>query len=175
MAAVGDRAWILATAYGFVCVLTLLACRVSRRSDERAFWAGTTLLLIFLGLAKAGHLQGSITNWLRMAARGEGWYRSRAALQYLVLVLVIVAVVLFITKVRAWPHKLDSTIAAAGTAFVLLIGFIGIRAASIHEIDAAMTMSIGGLRLGWWLELAALVVVAISARLYARNARHRRT
>jgi len=112
---------------------------------------------------------------LRMTARGEGWYGSRATLQYAVLLLVILGVVLVVTKVRTSPRRPKPNIVAAGATLVLLVGFILIRAASIHEIDAAMTRSVSGMRFGSWVELASLAILAAITGSYIRSQAMRRS
>ncbi|MFL6735214.1 MAG: hypothetical protein ACJ8EY_11050 [Sphingomicrobium sp.] len=166
---------MLATAYGLVCLQMLIARRTSRDAGERAFWGGASLLLLFFAVAKATHLQGSISNWLRMTARGEGWYGSRATLQYAVLLLIILGVVLVVMKVRTSPRRPKPNIVAAGATMVVLVGFILIRAASIHEIDPAMTRSFTGIPFGWWMELAFLAILAAITGSYIRNQAGRRS
>jgi hypothetical protein len=48
----------------------------------------------------------------------------------------------------------------------ILLAFILLRAASFHHIDDWVTVDVRGLRGGWWLELAGIVVITLSALTY---------
>ncbi len=59
--------------------------------------------------------------------------------------------------------------AAAG--IVLLFTFVVVRAGSFHHIDQWVTVDVAGLRSGWLLELAGIVVIGVSAMAFALRRR----
>ena len=64
---------------------------------------------------------------------------------------------------------------AAAVGIGLLMVFIFMRAASFHHIDDWVTINIAGLRSGWWLELAGIAVMGLSALAYRFGSRGRQS
>ena len=166
MAASGDRFWIFAAAYLAVAVEALAASRLSRQTGHRAFWLATSITLLIFAAAKEYQLQGQLTNWLRTSARAHHVYGSRAFVQYPFVILVLVGAIILAGRFRNWLKAQKRSIAIAAVTMIGLLTFMLIRAASAHALDGLTTKRIAGIRSGWWVEFAALVVIALAAGLF---------
>ena len=58
---------------------------------------------------------------------------------------------------------------AAVIAIHAVLLFVFMRAASFHHLDEWVTVKIGLMRSGWWLELAGIAVIALSAVAFRRE------
>lgn len=164
-----NHIWIVSVAYIFVAIETFVASRLVSARKPRFFWAAISAALLLLGVAKQLRLQGRISDGLRTAARQHHLYQARTAAQILFIILLLIAVTLLL-RWGAGRIKDRNSGAAAG-ALVALVGFILVRAVSLHALDAPMTMRIAGMPSGWWLEVLALLVIAGAAASFIH--RHR--
>lgn len=127
------------------------------------FWAGLGLLLLLLGINKQLDLQ----TWLwwtgRRLAHEEGWYDARRWVQGFFILCIttggaaMVTGFAWLSRGAAHHHKL----ALAGAVFVA--GFVIIRAASFHHVDALLDIDLGAIDLNALLELPGIVCVILSA------------
>jgi hypothetical protein len=133
------------------------------RSRPSRFWLALAILMVALGINKQLDLQSLATQIGRDVIRAWGLYSERRELQSGFIVAVALmcagALVAFLWAARRtlkmrWP-------AIAGMLFIL--GFVVIRAASFHHVDAFLAARLGGLRWNWILELGGIAVVALAA------------
>jgi hypothetical protein len=119
--------------------------------------------MLALGVNKQLDLQTLVTEVGRDVLRGWGEYDRRRGYQLAFIGAVAVgctallAAALWLTRRdpgRRWP-------AAAGAAFVL--GFVLVRAASFHHVDAFLGSTVGGAKWNWVLELGGVLLVAAAA------------
>lgn len=165
----GPYAWLVVAAYFAGAVAAFLAARSARRRPERLFWYVMALLLLVLGANKELDLQTFVTTIGRDIAKGEGWYNYRRLAQIVFIGLLAVGAVVLISALFGWARRSPRSVKFAATGSVLLAAFILTRAASFHHIDEWVTVSIEGLRSGWWLELAGIAVIGISGLAYRRG------
>jgi hypothetical protein len=163
--------WVTVAAY----LLAALACGLAAwrepmtdgtrrpRSRPSRFWLALTVLMVALGINKQLDLQSLATQIGRDVIRTWGLYSERRELQFgfILAVALICAGALgaFLWASRRtlrsrWP-------AIAGMVFIL--GFVVIRAASFHNVDAFLAARLGGLKWNWILELGGIAVVALAA------------
>jgi hypothetical protein len=166
-------AWWIVAAYFGGAAAAFWAGRAGRSRDRR-FWFGTAILLILLGLNKQLDLQSVLTSTARSVTRHAGWYPERRAIQGLFLLALVVAAIAVVLGLLKWLRRSSAPVKSAALGIALLLVFIVIRAASFHHIDAWVTVNIGGLRRGWWLELAGIAMIAASALAY-RNLPRRKS
>lgn len=155
-------AWVVVISY-FAGAGAALWAASSAESRERCFWLATGILLILLGLNKELDLQNLLTQAVRTAVRHFGLYEQRRLMQGMFLLLLTVAGLLAAFVLGTWLRWLSTTAKAAAAGIVLLLAFVVMRAASFHHIDHWVTIDIAGLRSGWWLELAGISVIGVSA------------
>ena len=150
-------------------LVALLALRAGHRGigRERTVWLITAGTLLLLGAAKWLRMQEAMTEVGRNLIRSGGWYAEHREVQavaaFLIAGISVAAAFLLWRCLRGVPPKLAIACATLG----LLLTFIAVRAASIHDVDQWVTASYAGMRQGWWVELAALLVIAVTALAYS--------
>lgn len=160
-------AWLVLGCYLAGAVATVWAGRVSEGSDRR-FWFGAAVLLIALGLAKRFKLQDWLIGAVRSIARVDGLYEYRRLGQTVFVLALAMFAALALATLRHWFRRSPTPVKTAAFALVLMLSFVLVRAISIHVVDVWVTAEFGGVRAGWWLELAVIAVVALSAVNYVR-------
>ncbi len=101
-------------------------------------WLSFAVILVVLGLARIVDFGPWLTSIGRHEARIDGWYDQRREVQGKVAVAVaggtvaLTLCVALVTLVRA-PR-----LAAPSVLLVTLLGFLAIRAISLHQLDAAL-------------------------------------
>jgi hypothetical protein len=167
----GDWDRIFAVAYLAVAIEAFLASRGSHQRRERFFWGSTAATLLAFAAAKEFHLQGLLTDWLRTTAREHRLYASREVVQYSFLLVFFGGALVLVPRLKELLRTAKPSVSTAAVAMAALVAFVLLRAASIHALDPAMTAVIAGLRSGWWVELAGMVVVGIAALASQRGHR----
>jgi len=174
--------WMITFAY-FVCAG--LCFWAGRKEKERSlgrgrrwhapvFWFTLCGLLVALGFNKQLDLQSDLTEVGRSMARSEGWYENRRIFQAIFVVIFGCGAVAAVVGAMWFMRDLWRRYRIAFVGIIYLCTFVIIRAASFHHIDAWVTVNVGGLRRGWWLELAGIAVIAASAFAY-RNLPRRKS
>ena len=156
-------AWFIVAAY-FAGALAAFAA--SRSGNDARFWLGVSLLLLLLGLNKELDLQSLLTEVGRNLTKAIGIYEQRRLLQGLFLLLLAGAAAFAVLRLTRMLRRSSAPTRAAAVGIAILLAFILLRAASFHHIDDWVTVDVRGLRGGWWLELAGIVVITLSALAY---------
>ena len=157
-------AWVVVLFY-FVAAGAAFWAGGGPESRERYFWVATGILLVLLGLNKELDLQAVLTQQARAVVRHLGLYEERRLMQGAFLLSLTVAGLIAAFMLAAWLRKSSRPAKAAAVGIVLLLAFVVMRAASFHHIDHWVTIDVAGLRSGWWLELAGIAVIGISAAI----------
>ncbi|NUT01033.1 MAG: hypothetical protein HOP96_08675 [Sphingomonas sp.] len=155
-------AWLMLGCYLAGAAAAVRAGRIGPPRDQY-FWFGTAVLLAVLGLAKHFKLVDLATGIGRSLAHGEGWYDYRRLAQAAFVLVVAIVVVSAAGTLRGWFARASSPKRSAAVGLVLLFVFILVRGVSIHIVDKVVMAQVAGMRFGWWLELAAIAVIAVSA------------
>ncbi len=164
-------AWCITAAYFGAAGLTFAAVRTGSDSRDRAFWLACTALLILLGFNKQLDLQGYITAAGRVLAKREGWFAERRLLQGAFILALCTVAAAVLASLAIWLRRSTASVKVAALGIVLLFAFILWRAASFHHMDVWVTHEIAGMRSGWWLELAGIIIIASSAFAFLRRNR----
>ncbi|MCH8617402.1 hypothetical protein LZ016_14990 [Sphingomonas sp. SM33] len=159
-------AWIIVAAYFVGAIVCFLAGRLAVQKRDRMFWLGTGLFLVLLGLNKQLDLQSLLTEAGRSIAQREGVYDARRLIQAVFILALATGSILGVATLSGWLRRSAASVKAATVGIVLLISFILIRAASFHHMDGWVTQRVAGIRSGWWLELAGIAVIGLSAMRY---------
>lgn len=165
-------AWFIVAAYFAGALAAFVASRSASRIEAR-FWLGVSLLLVLLGFNKELDLQSLLTEFGRNLTRAVEIYEQRRLLQGLFLLLLAGAATFAILRLTSMLRQSSAPMKTAAAGITMLFAFILLRAASFHHIDDWVTVDVRGLRSGWWLELAGIVVVALSALAYRAESRRR--
>ena len=168
--------WIVTIAYLMACVLCFLAGRKELAESRKHgsigvawFWFGLAVLLLSLGVNKQLDLQTLLTEIGRQVARQGGWFDQRRKIQRILLV----AGAAFEVASLGWGYFFlrsrwrDCRLAFLGIVF--LFGFVGIRAASIQNVDRLfLRIPHLGHRLNAGLELSGTILIGLGALLRVR-------
>jgi hypothetical protein len=161
-------AWFVVASYLLGAAAAFLAGRSTDGRDAR-FWYAAALLLVLLGLNKELDLQSLLTDSARSLTQAVGWYEQRRQLQGLFLVALAIGGLAAAALLGGWLRRSPRSVKVAAAGIVILLTFIFMRAASFHHLDAWVTVNVGFMRSGWWLELAGIVVIAMSALAFRRQ------
>jgi hypothetical protein len=128
-----------------------------------ALWAGLALMLLLLGINKQLDLQSLLTELGRIAARDQGWYEGRRAVQTVFILLLVAAGAWGLRAVWTFArgHLKEMRLALLGA--LGLVCFVAIRAASFHHVDLIIGTEIAGVDLNAWLEIGAISCIAFGA------------
>jgi hypothetical protein len=159
-------AWLITASYFGAAVLGLLAVRASPNDRDRIFWVGCAAFLLLLGFNKQLDLQGFVTTVGRSLAREGGWFEQRRLVQAAFIVALCVAAGAMLAALAVWLRRSPTTVRIAALGIVLLFAFVVMRAASFHHMDILVTRNVAGMRSGWWLELAGIMVIGVSAIIH---------
>ena len=162
-------AWFVVVSYFAGAAVAFVAGRSAAAGRDARFWYAAAILLVLLGLNKELDLQSLLTDSARSLTHATGWYEQRRLLQALFLVALGLAALGMVAMLARWLRRSPRPVKIAATGIVLLLAFILIRAASFHHLDQWVTVEIGVLRSGWWLELAGIAVIALSAVAFRRD------
>lgn len=152
----------IAAAYAIGAVLAFLAVRRTV-SHERRFWLGAAFTLLLFAIAKELQLQDVMTCAARGALKAGGWYGRHQEAQWLLAAFLAIAVFAFGAFLISRLRPAAATVKVAAAALWLLTGFILVRAASFHAVDAWVMHEIDGMRLGWWIELGGIFTIGAAA------------
>ena len=165
----GALAWFVTGSYFVGAGLTVVAARGSADVSDRNFWFGCAALLVLLGFNKQLDMQGYVTTVGRSLAHSEGWYEQRRLIQAAFVTALAVIATASIGWLIVRLRRSAPPVKIAALGIVLLFTFVLWRAASFHHMDVWVTRNIAGMRSGWWLELAGIIVIALSAAASRRR------
>ena len=158
-------AWIIVVLY-FAGAGASFWAWFGAESRERRFWLATAILLVLLGLNKELDLQNVLTQNARAIVRYLDLYDQRRLMQGGFLLILGTAGLVAMVFLASWLRRASLPARTAAAGVVLLFAFVVMRAASFHHIDRWVTIDVAGLRSGWWLELAGIAVIGVSALVY---------
>lgn len=148
------------------------AVRAQRRGST-PMWAATAAALVGAAAVKAFGVQTWLTDRGRALAQQEGWYADRRPLQAIAIVVVLLAAAaagaVLLRAARRWgrresavPHGWAERLAAVST--VAAVALAGVRAMSLHHVDAVLHAEVlPGVQVGWALEALCLAGILVAA------------
>ncbi len=125
--------WSTVADYGTAMALCYLSSRRLPPGPHRQFWFYMAVVMAILGLNKQLDLQTWFTQTGRDLALENGWYERRRLVQGIFI------------------------------AWLVLVGFVIVRATSFHHIDRMRGISLEGLRVNALLELTGIGLIALAA------------
>lgn len=171
--ALADMAdWVTVGAYLLAAILCTIAARHAARqqnSSEYAFWMFSAVLLLFLGVNELLDLQTLLTMMGRAHAKANGWYPDHRRVQYIFVVALAFAAVLFGATLLWLTRQLHYSVRLAIAGLVFIGLFILLRAASFHHLDDILGRGATDFPLGSVQEMAGILLVATAALLYTRE------
>jgi len=156
--------WVTVVAYGCTATTSCIAAIRTAGSDRRMWWLVGTLLAL-LCLNKQLDLQSLFTDIGRIIAFDQGWYEERRIVQkeFVLGLLALSGMTVAYLIWRFHDFWKKQFLLAAGLAFLLT--FILIRAVSFHHFDSMLKITVGGVKMNWFLELTGIGLVWLAALL----------
>lgn len=154
--------WITVALY-FAAFLTSWRAAQSTDGREQKLWLLISLMFIFLGINKQLNLPSALTEACRMLAIQQGWYAERGIVQlWFIAGVALVGLCVAVSLLRLASEAPASTwFALIGT--VIVLAFVLIRAASLHDIDRFIDTRILGLKWNWVLEIGGTSIVLVAS------------
>ena len=156
------------------CICALAAARSVRGVGRRdvvatEFWLGAAALLVILAISREVELSARVANVGRDLFRREGWYPDRRPVQRLaVYIIIALAGFVGLAGSLAYLRRGRMHLIFGWLALVTLVGFLAVRAISLHYIDAALyRRSIASIQFNAIAELGITLVLALTAGLFA--------
>lgn len=158
--ALGDPSvmgWLTVLVYLVTAVFFYQRARTAPNPRHTRLLRRITAVLFLLAVNKQIDFLSLFTLWGRRLAWQQQWWRDRQIVQLAIAIAVLLTICLIITgilwQLRHWPRRyLSSCI-----SLLLLIGFVLIRATSLHAVDYYLfTPFLFGLRFNWVIELGLL-------------------
>ena len=161
--------WLTAAAYSIVAVLCLDAARRASPGRIRFFWSAAALVLIFLAINKQLDLQSLLTQWGRDAARAQGWYDRRRAVQAAFIVAAGLTGVACWGWIIWWLRGSSYALKTALAGLSLLGFFVLLRASAFYHLATLSGPDSEDGSMLWVLEIASLAILAWGAWFSGRG------
>lgn len=169
--------WITTIAYLAAALLCVWAGTTSPVAVEtraldgpRAFWFTLGGIMLALAVNKQLDLQMWFWQTGRNFTRLHGLYGERRLIQFGsmgAIVALSLGVFIYLRRRKLEPNR-HFAIALFGVLFTFC--FVIVRAISIHHVDAALGLHIGGVKINWILENGGILLVIVAALLAIRQA-----
>lgn len=164
--------WVTTAAYLWLAMLCAWAWREGRGRESRPgslAWLGLAVMFAALAVARPFGLQWRLAASFRQKAVEGGWYDVRRGFQVQVILAAAAVAALATVAIAAVAIRARSPRTLAAFAPVaMLLGFLAVRAVSLHYVDLALYRRVGGVEVNTILELTILGLVA--AGLIGRSA-----
>jgi hypothetical protein len=131
-------------------------------SLEPLAWTAIAVLLALLGVSELLQLQQAITNFGRSIAFAEGWSWHRQGIQVAFSKIGFAITVLFSLGLFLSARRTSLECAIALACAVIIIGYIFVRAISLHQVDVLLLRSTFGLRWSRVPEFAGNIIILLS-------------
>ena len=162
--------FLFALAYG---IAALMAYNCARSSVDhrtlRRFWTTSSIVLLVIGTDTVLCFSTFITEWMREIARAGGWYETRHAVQYKVLVGIGLASLLLTGKLSRAIDTVWHLVQMEVASIIILICLFFLRTVSFHDTDAVLGTRFAQESLQTILELIGLGLSLTGSRWFLRN------
>jgi hypothetical protein len=155
--------WITAALYfwsAHSCRATAIRLKVG--SLETRAWTAIAVLLALLGASELLQLQPAITNFGRSIAFDEGWYWHRQGIQAAFTKIGAAITVVFSLGLFLSARRTSIECAISSGCAVMIVGFILVRAISLHQVDAFLLRTMFGLPWNRIPEFAGSAIILLS-------------
>jgi hypothetical protein len=132
-------------------------------AQEWKVWRSIALVFGGLGISKQLNLLTAFTEFGRTAAHFGGWYHRRQIVQTEFVRGVVVSCAAITLTVIGWARAASLACWLAVIVTAVVLGFVLIRAVSIHRVDSFINRTAFGLRWNMVLEVGGISVVIVAA------------
>lgn len=167
--------WLTIAAYlgiAWLCGVGARNISKTRPNSPKAhknLWLGLSFLFILLAVNKQFKFLSWITEKGRQMAWQQEWYIVRESVQipFMLSVLGLILITLLLISIR-FRHNIRQYGLLLLSSFFLL-GFVVIRAISIHAVDWVLYHPIAGFQINWVIELGGILLVASAVIILFRQ------
>jgi hypothetical protein len=159
--------WLMVAFYFVACVSCWMLARKIKPTDavavrERRIWRSISILFFAFAINRQLGLEAPLTEAVRILAQNEQWYGRREDFQLVFIGGVALLCLAIVRALLIWARKTHRSTSLAAVGTTLVVGFILVRAASLHDVDQFLAERIFRLSLNSILEGGAtgLVIVA---------------
>jgi hypothetical protein len=138
--------------------------------EERRIWLSIAILFFALGVSRQLDLQTTLLKVGRSIAFSEGWYSKRQNFQLAFIVGVILTCLAVLRVLLIWLRKAPLSTWVGVIGAILVIGYLLIRAVSLHEIDEFIARKFLIFRWNWIFEMGGIGLVIFASMWRARLA-----
>ena len=126
-------------------------------------WRAIAAMLVILAIFRMTDVQNALPESGRHLAASEGWYADRRVLQTALVAAAILlcAAAAFVLLVRARQAPVPTWFGLI--VATLLVGFILVRAVSLHAVDGLLARRAFGLSLNSLLETSGIALVLLAS------------
>lgn len=144
-------------------------CQGAQADSRKVFWMMAAPMLVLLCISKFCDLSTMVSTMARQMAKTEGWYVHRRIFQiFTILGTGVIGV--SVVGYMAWRQRdLSNRYVGALFGMVYLVGFVVVRAISLHQIDSFLSLNVSGFSVNWLLENAGIACVCVAAYFTARR------
>ncbi len=153
--------WYTVVSY-YACSLVAFAAAWINKNVERKsffFWCGAGFLMILLGINKQFDIQSLFTEMGRQMARAQGWMDQRESVQFSFIMVFGISAVSAFLLFSIVMRDLFGRFRLAVSALFFLLGFIIVRAVSIHSFDMIIQFKYLGVKMNWLFELTGIYLI----------------
>jgi hypothetical protein len=166
--------WLTVVEYFVACISCWRLGRKIESTDdnalrERRIWLTISILLFALGITRLLDLQTALAEVGRSIAFSEGWYGRRRVFQLAFIAGVSLTCLVIARALLIWARKTPFTTWLGATAAILVIGYVLIRAASLHQVDVFIGEKILLFRWNWIFEMGGIALVILASMWRARG------
>jgi hypothetical protein len=166
--------WLIVAGYFVACISCWrLGRKIEAKDDnalrERRIWLIISILLLALGISRLLDLETALAEGGRSIAFSEGWYGRRKVFQLALIDGVSITCLAIVTTLVIWARRTPFPTWLGITAAILVIGYILIRAASLHQIDVFIEQRIFLFRWNWIFEMGGTGLVILASMWRARR------
>ncbi len=166
-ASAGGIDWLMVLIYlvvGGFCLFVAWkrtqAMNPARWTNAPRYWWIIGGLLLLMTLGRILTVGDAVADVGRNIAKKEGDYGDRSLLQEMLIIQAVIFGVLGTTAAVYFTRKHWRTRLGPVMAMIYLFTLLGIRAISLHEVDAFFRMDMCGIGVGGILETFGLLVIA---------------
>ena len=163
--------WITVAAYLAVWWMTCRASLAGARIHEakslgehKLYWLFLAVAFLFLAINKQIDLQSLFTELARDLVQSLDLYDRRRELQQVFIVSVLVAGASCVAWSFWYTRRSPRYYFLANLGLVYLLAFIVVRAASFHNVDRLLGVTVLGIKMNWFFELGGIACVGVAAR-----------
>ena len=161
--------WLTVGEYFAACICCFVAGKkIEPMGDnaarkERRIWLSIAILFFALGISRLLGLETTLLKIGRSIAFSEGWYPKRQNFELAFIAGVTLTCLAALRALVIWLRKAPLSTWVGVTGTILIIAYLFIRAASLHQIDVFIARKFLVFRWNWIFEMEGIGLVIFAS------------